>query len=41
MKVEILEPALLEIDDAIEYYNIQQDNLGKHFFDELLNTLEL
>jgi mRNA-degrading endonuclease RelE of RelBE toxin-antitoxin system len=35
MKVEFIEPALLELDDAINFYNIQSDGLGKKFLDEV------
>jgi hypothetical protein len=36
MKVEFIEPALIELDDAIEYYNFQSCGLGNKFFDEVL-----
>ncbi len=31
MKVEFLEPALIELDDAIDYYNMQSKGLGDDF----------
>ena len=41
MDVEFIEPASIELDDAIEYYNLQSHGLGDKFFDELLNTIDL
>ncbi len=41
MRVELLEPASIELDDAIEYYNQQAAELGIKFFDEVLETIEL
>ena len=41
MEVEFIEPALIELDDAIEYYNLQAHGLGDKFFDEVLKTIDL
>ncbi|OGU34315.1 MAG: hypothetical protein A2068_05190 [Ignavibacteria bacterium GWB2_35_6b] len=41
MLVEFIEPASLELDDAIEYYNLQSAGLGFNFFDEVLETINL
>lgn len=41
MQVEFIEPASIELDDAIEYYNLQTNGLGKIFLDEVLETIEL
>jgi hypothetical protein len=36
VQVEFIEPASIELDDAIQYYNLQADGLGKIFLDEVL-----
>ncbi len=41
MSVEFIEPAAIELDDAIEYYNVQAEGLGDKFLDEVLRTIEL
>jgi hypothetical protein len=41
MQVEFIEPASIELDDAIEYYNLQSPGLGKIFFIEVLETIDL
>lgn len=41
MDVEFIEPAAIELDDAIAYYNLQSHGLGDEFFDEVLKTLDL
>lgn len=41
MRVVFIEPASLELDDAIEYYNLQSSGLGEKFLDEVLETIEL
>ena len=41
MQVEFIEPATIELEDAIEYYNLQSTSLGYKFFDEVLETIEL
>lgn len=41
MYVEFIEPASIELDDAIEYYNLQSTGLGEKFLDEVLETIEL
>ena len=41
MQVEFIEPASIELDDAIEYYELQMNGLGKIFFNEVLDTTEL
>ena len=41
MQVAFIEPALLELDDAIEYYNLQAEGIGQKFLDEVLETIDL
>lgn len=41
MQVEFIEPALIELDDAIEFYNLQSIGLGDIFFKEVLRTIDL
>lgn len=41
MEVEFTEPASIELDDAIEYTNLQSHGLGDTFFDEVLSTIDL
>ena len=41
MQVEFIEPASIELDDAILYYNLQSEGLGEKFLDEVLETVEL
>lgn len=41
MDVEFIEPAAIELDDAIEYYNLQSAGLGDIFFEEVLKTIKL
>lgn len=41
MEVEFIEPAAIELDDAIEYYNLQYYGLGDKFLNEVLKTIEL
>ncbi len=41
MLVEFIEPASIELDDAIEFYNLQSAGLGEKFLDEVLETTEL
>ena len=41
MHVEFLEHASIELDNAIEYYNIQSTGLGEKFLDEVLENIEL
>lgn len=41
MHIVFIEPASLELDDAIEYYNLQSPGLGKKFLDEVLETIEI
>ena len=40
MKIEFLDEAQLELDEAIEYYNNEVDGLGDDFLQEVLNTRE-
>jgi len=40
MKVDILEHAKLEIDDAFEYYNLQQDGLGISFKNDVKTSID-
>ena len=41
MTVEFIEPASIELDDAVKYYNLESPGLGVKFFDEVLKTIEL
>jgi len=41
MNVEFIEPASIELDDAIEYYNLQSHGFGEKFLDEVLQTIDL
>ena len=41
MRIEFTEPATIELDDAIEYYELQLTGLGKKFFSDVIETLEL
>ena len=41
MEVEFIEPASIELDDAIAYYNLQSYGLGDKFFDEVLRMIKL
>jgi hypothetical protein len=41
VKVEFLKLAQQELDDAFEYYEYQQSNLGYRFVEEVYNTLDL
>ena len=41
MVVEFTEPASIEIDDAISFYNYQERGFGKIFFEEVLQIIEL
>lgn len=41
MKVEFLEPAVIEFQDAIDFYNLQSDGLGEEFSKEIDNTIVL
>ena len=40
MKINFLEIAQIELEDAIEYYNYELPGLGKAFLTEVLNTLD-
>ena len=41
MEVKLIEPAQIELEDAIEYYNIQSAGLGDRFFNEVLDMIEV
>lgn len=41
MHIEFLELAQQELDDAFEYYEYQQSDLGYRFVDELYNSINL
>lgn len=41
MQIEFIEPAIIELDDAIEYYELQLTGLGNKFLSDLLETIEL
>lgn len=38
MQIRFIEPASIELDDAIEYYEMQLNGLGKGFLDEVIET---
>jgi len=40
MKITFLEEAKDELDQAIEYYDLQSPGLGQQFLQEILNTLD-
>ena len=40
MKMNFLEIAQIELDDAIEYYNYEAPGLGDAFLTEVLNALD-
>ena len=40
MKINFLEVAQIELDEAIEYYNYEATGLGDAFLNEVLNTLD-
>jgi len=40
MRIEFLDEAQFELDDAIEYYNNEQEGLGDRFLQEVLKTIE-
>jgi hypothetical protein len=41
MTVEFLEPAHIEYQDAIDFYNLQSDGLGSKFASEIDNTISI
>ena len=41
MNIILLPPSDQELDDAVEYYNDQQQNLGKLFFKEFIRATNL
>ena len=41
MQVAFIEPALLELDDAIGYYDLQAEGVGQKFLDEVSETIDL
>lgn len=41
MKVEFLEPAIIEFQDAIEFYNLQSEGLGDKFINEIDKTISI
>ena len=41
MEVHFTEPASIELDDAIQFYELQLPGLGKKFFNEIEETMEL
>jgi len=40
MKIIFLEEAQIELDQAIEYYNLESTGLGLELLEEILNTLD-
>jgi len=41
MHVEFTEPASIELDDAVKFYDLQVEGLGGKFIDEVLETINL
>ncbi|MBN2008221.1 type II toxin-antitoxin system RelE/ParE family toxin [candidate division KSB1 bacterium] len=41
MVVDFIEPASIELDDAIAYYNLQSPGLGEKFLADVMRTIEL
>ena len=41
MKINFLEIAQIELDDAVEYYNYEVSGLGDAFLAEVLNALDM
>ena len=41
MQIEFIEPASIELDDAIQYYEIQLKGLGRKFLNEVLESINL
>lgn len=41
MKVEFLQPAIVEYQDAIEFYNLQSAGLGDKFINEIDKTFSI
>ncbi len=41
MQIEFTEPASVELDDAIEYYELHLSGLGKKFFTDVKEILNL
>lgn len=41
MNINILPPADVELDDAIDYYNEQHLGLGDSFYQEFIKTIEI
>lgn len=41
MQIEFLEPAFIELNEAIEFYNSKKPELGSEFFDEIKTTISL
>ena len=41
MEIEFLEPAYLEYQEAIEFYNLQSEGLGNKFFSEIDRTISI
>lgn len=40
MNIHFLEPARIELDDAIAWYELEQENLGKRFLREIQFALK-
>lgn len=40
MKIKLLEEAQYELDQAIDYYNLESPGLGDQFLQEVLNSLD-
>ena len=40
MKIRFLQEAQYELDDAIDYYNLESEGLGQEFLQEVINALD-
>lgn len=41
MEIEFIEPVAIELEDAIEFYEIQISGLGKKFLNDVTDTIKL
>ena len=41
MLIEFIEPASIELDDALHYYELQLKGLGSKFLNEVIETIDL
>jgi len=40
MNIRFLEPARIELDDAVSWYDLEQENLGRLFLEEVSYALK-